>query len=34
MASNPVRVIVWDEAPKHADKNIYPTSLNGAIADA
>jgi trehalose utilization protein len=34
MASNPVRVIVWDEAPGHADKNIYPKSLNGAIADA
>lgn len=34
MASNPVRVIVWDEAPGHADKSIYPKSLNGAIADA
>ena len=34
MASNPVRVIVWDEAPGHADKVMYPTSLNGAIADA
>ena len=34
MASNPVRVIVWDEHPGHADKTLYPTSLNGAIADA
>jgi trehalose utilization protein len=33
MASNPVRVLVWDEAPGHADKTIYPKSLNGAIAD-
>ena len=34
MASNPVRVIVWDEAPGLANKTIYPKSLNGAIADA
>jgi trehalose utilization protein len=33
MATNPVRVLVWDEAPGHADKTIYPKSLNGAIAD-
>ncbi len=32
--STPVKVLVWDEAPKHADKTTYPTSLNGAIADA
>ena len=34
MTDRPVRVIVWDEAPSHADKRIYPYSLNGAIADA
>ena len=31
---NPVRVLVWDENPSHASKEMYPTSLNGAIADA
>lgn len=30
----PVRVLVWDEKPVHAPKELYPTSLNGAIADA
>lgn len=30
---NPVRVLVWDEAPSHAPKTVYPKSLNGAIAD-
>ncbi len=29
----PVRVLVWDEAPSHAPKSVYPKSLNGAIAD-
>ena len=33
MPDNPVRVLVWDEAPRHAPKEIYPKSLNGAIAD-
>ncbi len=33
MPENPVRVLVWDEAPAHAPKSIYPKSLNGAIAD-
>lgn len=35
MADNnaPVRVLVWDEAPAHAPKSVYPKSLNGAIAD-
>ena len=33
MADNPVRVLVWDEAPRHAPKSVYPKSLNGAIAD-
>lgn len=32
-ALNPVRVLVWDEAPSHAPKDIYPTSINGAIAE-
>ena len=30
----PVKVLVWDEAPRHASKEVYPNSLNGAIADA
>ncbi len=29
----PVRVLVWDEAPVHAPKSVYPSSINGAIAD-
>lgn len=33
MSDNPVRVLVWDEAPHHAPKSLYPKSLNGAIAD-
>ena len=28
-----VRVLVWDEAPAHAPKSVYPTSINGAIAE-
>jgi trehalose utilization protein len=28
-----VRVVAWDEAPKHAPRDIYPNSINGAIAD-
>ena len=27
-----IRVLVWDEAPSHAPKDIYPDSINGAIA--
>ena len=30
----PVRVLVWDENPSHADKNVYPEGLRTAIADA
>ena len=33
-AQNPVRVLVWDEAPRHAPKELYPASINGAIAAA
>ena len=33
MSEAPVRVLVWDEAPTHAPKSIYPNSLNGAIAE-
>ena len=29
----PVRVLVWDENPPHAPKEMYPKSINGAIAD-
>jgi trehalose utilization protein len=31
--SNPIRVLVWDEAPPHAPKSVYPKGINGAIAD-
>ncbi len=31
--THPVRVLVWDEAPTHAPKSVYPQSINGAIAD-
>ncbi|RYG55758.1 trehalose utilization protein ThuA, partial [bacterium] len=34
MALQPVRVLVWDENPDHASKEIYPHSLNGTIAEA
>jgi trehalose utilization protein len=30
----PIRVLVWDENPPHADKKIYPNSLNSTIAEA
>jgi trehalose utilization protein len=33
MPDNPVRVLVWDEAPTHAPKSVYPSSINGAIAE-
>lgn len=29
---SPVRVLVWDEAPRHAPKEVYPESINGAVA--
>lgn len=28
-----VRVLVWDEHPPHAPKEVYPHSINGAVAD-
>ncbi len=31
-ATKPIRVLVWDEAPTHAPKSLYPDSINGAIA--
>lgn len=31
--SGVVRALVWDEAPRHAPKSVYPQSLNGAIAE-
>jgi trehalose utilization protein len=30
--ANRVRVLVWDEAPPHVPRDIYPDSINGAIA--
>lgn len=31
--ANIVRALVWDEAPRHAPREIYPTSINGAVAE-
>jgi trehalose utilization protein len=31
--SNVLRVLVWDENPPHAPKELYPNSINGAIAE-
>ncbi|HZP82245.1 MAG TPA: ThuA domain-containing protein [Chthonomonadaceae bacterium] len=28
-----VRVLVWDEKPSHAPKEVYPIGINGAIAE-
>jgi len=33
MSDRAIRVIVWDENPGHASKEIYPRSLRGAIGD-
>ncbi len=33
MLEAPIRVLVWDEKPPHAPRNIYPASINGAIAE-
>ena len=30
----PIRVLVWDENPPHADKNIYPDGIRTVISDA
>ena len=30
---SPLRVLVWDEAPRHAPKSVYPASINGAVAE-
>jgi len=32
--SLPIRVLVWDENPSHADKNIYPEGIRTVISDA
>jgi len=31
--STPIQVLVWDENPSHAPKELYPTGLRGAIAE-
>ncbi len=31
--TKPIRVLVWDEKPRHAPKEVYPKSINGAVAD-
>jgi trehalose utilization protein len=33
MASGKVRVVVWDESPAHAPKEMYPESIRGAVAE-
>jgi trehalose utilization protein len=33
MASGPINVLVWDENPKHAPKEVYPRNIRGAVAD-
>jgi len=33
MSSSQLRVLVWDEAPPHAPKEVYPASINGAVAE-
>jgi len=33
MAETKLNVVVWDENPSHAPKELYPESLRGAIAD-
>ncbi len=33
MPNSPLNVLVWDENPAHAPKELYPTSLRGAIAE-
>ncbi|MBM3493686.1 MAG: trehalose utilization protein ThuA [Armatimonadetes bacterium] len=30
---DPIRVLVWDEAPPHAPKSVYPDSINAAVAE-
>ncbi|MCC6729086.1 MAG: ThuA domain-containing protein [Chthonomonadales bacterium] len=32
-AAGLVRALVWDEAPRHAPKSVYPRSINGAVAE-
>src|SRR5580704_6030602 len=33
MADRKLNVVVWDENPSHAPKELYPESLRGAIAE-
>ena len=32
--TTPVRVLVWDENPPHADKSLYPDGIRTVVADA
>ncbi len=32
MSDAPIRVVVWDENPPHAPKELYPESIRGAVA--
>ena len=33
MADRAVRALVWDENPPHAPREVYPKSINGAVAE-
>ncbi|MCC6446271.1 MAG: ThuA domain-containing protein [Armatimonadetes bacterium] len=33
MSDGKLKVLVWDEKPAHAPKEIYPASINGAVAE-
>ncbi len=33
MKDLPIQVLVWDENPSHAPRDIYPRSIRGAVAD-
>ena len=32
-SSKPIRVLVWDENPAHAPKELYPDGIRGAVAE-
>lgn len=33
MSEKPIRVLVWDENPGHAPKEVYPHGIRGAVAE-
>lgn len=32
MSTSPIRVVVWDENPSHAPRELYPENIRGAVA--